>query len=308
MSGFHVVTNTLLAVVTLGTTTIAHAVTDDASLRTDLERIAQRRIFFGHQSVGMNLLDGVKQLTMKTGVSVRVAKVETASGVEPAMIGHTLIAENGDPLRKLKSFEQAMGMQSTGLDIALNKAPRSKLRGINTALQTAGFRQHSPQGAGNLPEEMKFCYVDFTAETNVQALFASYRATMDGLRARNPGTAFVHVTAPLTIVQGGLKAQIKQFFGYAPLYGTLENMRREEFNALLRQTYQGHEPVFDLARIESTSPDGAAETVKWKGSVVPAMAPAYTDDGGHLNAAGRLRAARELVSVLASIPDRPSAR
>ncbi len=274
MSGFHVVTNTLLAVVTLGTTTIAHAVTDDASLRADLERIAQRRIFFGHQSVGMNLLDGVKQLTMKTGVSVRVAKVETASGVEPAMIGHTLIAENGDPLRKLKSFEQAMGMQSTGLDIAL----------------------------------MKFCYVDFTAETNVQALFASYRATMDGLRARNPGTAFVHVTAPLTIVQGGLKAQIKQFFGYAPLYGTLENMRREKFNALLRQTYQGHEPVFDLARIESTSPDGAAETVKWKGSVVPAMAPAYTDDGGHLNAAGRLRAARELVSVLASIPDRPSAR
>ena len=30
-----------------------------------------------------------------------------------------------------------------------NKAPRSKLRGINFALQASGFRQPSLQGAGN---------------------------------------------------------------------------------------------------------------------------------------------------------------
>lgn len=36
-----------------------------------------------------------------------------------------------------------------------NKAPRSKLRGINTALQAAGYRQPSLQAAGNLPEEIK---------------------------------------------------------------------------------------------------------------------------------------------------------
>jgi hypothetical protein len=30
------------------------------------------------------------------------------------------------------------------------------------------------------------------------------------------------------------------------------------------------------------------------------MAPAYTDDGGHLNQAGRLRAAEEFVRVLAA--------
>ncbi len=274
MSGLHVVTATLLAVVTLGTANIAHPATDDASLRSDLERIAQRRIFFGHQSVGVNLLDGIRQLAKMADATVRIAEVNMASDIAPATIGHSFVAENGNPLRKLKSFEQAMGPQPTGLDIAL----------------------------------VKFCYVDFTAETNAKALFASYLATMDVLKARNPGTTFVHVTAPLTIVQGGLVARLKQLLGYAPLYGTLENLRREEFNALLRQTYQGHEPVFDLARIESTSPDGTAETVKWNGSVVPAMAPAYTDDGGHLNAAGKLRAARELVSVMASIPNLPAAR
>ncbi|MEQ1527642.1 MAG: hypothetical protein ABL911_12995 [Gallionella sp.] len=37
-----------------------------------------------------------------------------------------------------------------------NKAPRSKLRGINTALQDAvDYRQPSHQDAGNLPKEIK---------------------------------------------------------------------------------------------------------------------------------------------------------
>ncbi|MEQ1590749.1 MAG: PIN domain-containing protein [Thiobacillaceae bacterium] len=36
-----------------------------------------------------------------------------------------------------------------GKSVAANKAPRSKLRGINTALQAAGYRQPSHQCAGN---------------------------------------------------------------------------------------------------------------------------------------------------------------
>ena len=141
--------------------------------------------------------------------------------------------------------------------------------------------------------------------TDVKALFARYRATIDDLRTKNPGTTFVHVTAPLTVVQGGVKENLKRLLGRAP-YGTIENMRREEYNTLLRQAYREREPIFDLARVESTAPDGTVVTTEWKGSVAPAMAPAYTDDGGHLNAAGKLRAARELVSVLAAIPGRPA--
>jgi hypothetical protein len=115
----------------------------------------------------------------------------------------------------------------------------------------------------------------------------------------------VHVTAPLTIVSGGLKASLKKLFGLAP-YGIIENMRREEYNTLLRQTYQGREPIFDLARVESTALNGVAVSVEWKGSVVPVLDSVYTDDGGHLNTVGKLRAARELISVLASIPERPA--
>jgi hypothetical protein len=273
MYGIRIVMSTLLAlaVVTVGSTTTAQAAEIDANLRADIERVAQQRIFFGHQSVGVNLLDGIQQLSKMAGVSIRVVEVKSANEVAPAMIGHSFVAENGDPLRKLKSFEQAMEQQPTGLDIAL----------------------------------VKFCYVDITANTDVKALFADYRATIEGLKAKNPGTTFVHITAPITTMQRGFKATLKKLIGRAP-YGAIENIRREEYNELLRQTYRGREPLFDLARVESTTPDGTVVTGEWKGIVAPAMVTAYTDDGGHLNATGRLRAARELVSTLASIPSRPS--
>jgi hypothetical protein len=258
-----------LATASMGVISAAHAAEGDASLRAALERVAQQRIFFGHQSVGMNLLEGIQQLSAIAGVPVRIAEVITASDVKQAMIGQAFIAENGYPLKKLKSFEDDMGPKPTGLDIAL----------------------------------MKFCYVDFTAETDAKALFASYRATIEGLKAKNPGTTFVHVTAPLTSVQGGPKEFLKRLIGRG---GSAVNMRREEYNSLLRKTYQGREPIFDLARTESTAPDGTAVTVEWNGIVAPAMAPVYTDDGGHLNSIGKLRAARELISVLAAIPVRPA--
>lgn len=266
-----------IAVVTLATAAMclvatAHAAGVDPRLRADLERIAQRRIFFGHQSVGENLLDGLRQLADMAGVPLRVLETPTANGVTPATFGHTYVAMNRYPLQKLQNFDLALGHQATGLDIAL----------------------------------VKFCYLDIDASTDVKALFASYRAAIEKLRARNPGTTFVHVTAPVTTVRGGAKESLKQLIGRAP-YGAVENIRRDEYNALLRQAYREREPIFDLARIESMASDGTEVSFDWKGRVAPALAPAYTNDGSHLNGAGRLRAARELVSVLAAVPNRPVA-
>jgi hypothetical protein len=243
----------------------------NATLHAELERVAQRRIFFAHQSVGANVIDGIKELATTAGVPVRIAEAPTAAAVAPATLGNTWIGKNGKPLGKLQAFEQAMGAQPTGLDVAL----------------------------------VKFCYLDITADTDAKALFARYRATIDSLRARNPGTTFIHVTAPLTVVQRGPKAMLKRLLGRAP-YGAIENLRREEYNALLRKTYQGREPIFDLAHVESTSPDGTPVTGEWNGSVAPAMAPAFTDDGSHLNEAGKLRAARELIALLAAVPAAPA--
>jgi hypothetical protein len=222
----------------------------DGALRADLERIAHAPIYFGHQSVGANILEGVRQLADGAGV--------------PLHIAHGFLAENGEPLRKLASFKSALG-EGSHVDIAL----------------------------------MKFCYVDVNSDTDASALFERYRTAIAELRAKNPRTTFVHVTLPLTTAQTGWKALAKRMLGRAP-YGTIENLRREEYNTLLRRAFRGREPIFDLARVESTAPDGTTASVNWNGTSAPVMVAAYTDDGGHLNAKGKLLAARELIAVLAA--------
>src|SRR4051812_7458526 len=235
---------TLMAVL-LAASTVLHA----ADLRADLQRLSHQRIYFGHQSVGANILQGVKELS-------------TAAGV-PVFIKDEFVPENGDPERKLDSFRKSLGTGSR-YDVAL----------------------------------VKFCYVDINADTDAATLFDRYRIALNELRAKNPRTIFVHATLPLTTVQTGPKAWVKRLLDRAP-YGTVENVRREQYNRLLRATYAGREPIFDLARLESTAPDGKLVTVTWEGVTAPAMAAQYTEDGGHLNALGRARAAREFIAVLA---------
>jgi len=231
---------------------------DAAALRTQLESVARRRIFFGHQSVGFNILEGVAELSARARVPLRIAEVSRSLDGAAGSLLHAAVPENGNPGLKLESFARLLdSAASPGVDVAL----------------------------------LKFCFVDFGKDTDAKALFARYQAAIAALRARHPGTVFVHATVPLTAVQRGFKALVKKAIGRAP-YGIEEDVRREEYNALLRRAYLGREPVYDIARIESLAPDGKAETVEWNGRAVPALFPGYTEDGGHLNRDGRLRAAR----------------
>src|SRR5438067_13440368 len=242
--------------------TMAHAA--DEGLRADLALVVQKRIYFAHQSVGANLLAGVADLAREAGVPLRMVETSRAADLAPGVFGHFFVPENGEPQRKLVNFKAALG-EGSNADIAL----------------------------------IKFCYVDVDGTTDAPALFARYQATLAELRAKNPRTTFVHVTLPLTTAQTGWKALAKRLLGRAP-YGTVENVRRAQYNTLLRRTYRGREPIFDLARVESTAPDGTTTRVSWNGSIAPAMVVAYTEDGGHLNAQGKLLAARELIKVLAA--------
>jgi hypothetical protein len=238
---------------------------DDAALRADLEELSRRAIFFGHQSVGRNLLDGVADLARTAGVPVRIVEAADAGAVGPGTFGHAAVGQNGDPASKLESFARALP-PGRDPDLAL----------------------------------VKLCYVDVTASTDVPALFARWEAAIETLEAAHPHTTFVYVTVPLTTIQGGPKALAKRLLGRAP-WGELENARREELNALVRDAARRRSrPLFDLAHVESTRPDGSAETFALGGKRVPALVPGYSEDGAHLVGDGRLRAARELVSVLAS--------
>lgn len=236
----------------------------DLTLRSDLQKVANVRIYFAHQSVGANLIDGLQHIAAREAVPLKVAEFKSASAVTPHTFGHTFIGENGDPLGKLQAFSQAMEQAPAEAGVAM----------------------------------LKFCYVDFSADTDAKALFSAYKSTMDRVKSRHPNITVVHITAPLTVVQSGPKAIVKRILGRAPS-GIPENIRREEYNGMLRATYGGREPLFDLAKVESTGGDGALVSADWQGNKVPALDSTYTEDGGHLNQPGREKAARVLASIIA---------
>jgi lysophospholipase L1-like esterase len=94
------------------------------------------------------------------------------------------------------------------------------------------------------------------------------------------------------------------------------NAKRNEFNALLGQEFGAIDPIFDLAQIESTRPDGSRAYFQRSTESVFTLAPEWTYDGGHLNAAGRRVVAERFLAFLAHVasdpgpthPDRLSSR
>jgi hypothetical protein len=136
------------------------------------------------------------------------------------------------------------------------------------------------------------------------ALFSEYQALLDGLRKKLPSVTLVPATVPLTVGSArpdwrrkDLEVKVRRMIG---LYDGQDkaNVKRSRFNDLVRQAYAGG-VIFDVAKAESTHPDGRREGFSKGSKQVPSLIPAYTHDGGHLNDEGRKIVAREFVRVLA---------
>ena len=230
-------------------------------------RLASRKIFFAHQSVGGNILQGVSDLlAADQRLPLRIVRSSTPATVEGPAFIESPIGRNGDPVSKADAFVAALE-HGMGVDdgIAL----------------------------------YKYCYLDFDASTDVRRVFAEHRAAVERVRAANPTLTVVHVTVPLTVAESPLVYFGKRLLGRPTVRAA--NAKRSEFNALMRKTFDGREPLFDLAAIESTRPDGTRTYDRMGSDTVYALATDYSDDGGHLNERGRRAAASELLSVLASI-------
>ncbi len=231
------------------------------------QELNRKRIYFGHQSVGYNILQGIRDL-MKENPKIKLNIIETRDigGFSAAVFGHFAVGNNTDPRSKIADFVKVMELGSGGTaDIAF----------------------------------FKLCYIDFDPATDAEKIFMEYSDAMIHLKRVCPKTKIIHVTAPLVKIETGLKSRIKKIIK-KPRDGIDGNAKRQEFNELLRKKYQGEAPIFDLAKIESTYPDGKRESFSEGGKISYAMVPAYTDDGGHLNEKGRARAATQLFILLAS--------
>ncbi|WKZ32619.1 MAG: hypothetical protein QY316_12005 [Thermodesulfobacteriota bacterium] len=230
--------------------------------------LAKKRIYFGHQSVGNNILDGISDV-MKERPSVRLTVSETS---DPRAFGgpvfaHSRVGKNQDPLSKNMEFARFVEA------------------GIGGKADFAFF---------------KYCYIDINSGTDARTLFSEYRTTLAALKAKYPETTFIHVTVPVTVVQTGWKVTVKKVIG-RPIGGYADNIRRNEFNELLLKEYSGKEPVFDLAAVESLARGGGKTGFTANGRHYLSMTPEYASDGRHLNERGRKAVAEELLAFLADL-------
>ena len=242
---------------------------DPAALDAALRSLSDKRLFFGHQSVGQELMAGVQDLVRDRGVGPAVAVWQPDAPLAPGTIAHAMNGKNKEPLTKIRAFEETMTGPLRGqADIAF----------------------------------FKFCYVDIQDSTDVEGLFREYEASMDRVAAANPQTRFLHVTSPVTELEGGFKGTLKRVLGKR-LEGFEENYHRERFSDLVRARYGPDGSVFDIAAFESSRPDGGKNTYERNGQAVPALIAAYSYDGKHLNEPGRRLVAEGLVESLARLSE-----
>lgn len=231
-----------------------------------LKAAAEQRVFFGHQSVGMNVLDGIPAVYAAQGMTAPTVQQTSDPTGTGGFMAHQYVGENTKPLTKVEDFASQMrsGLADK-VDVAF----------------------------------MKLCYVDITGATDVDALFAEYRRTLASLEADYPEVTFLHVTTPLTTESSGLKALAKRTLG-RPDANAADNVARQRYNELMRQEYGDTGRLFDLAAVESTRADGTRVSGEYEGAPFYALDPALSSDGGHLNAAGASLAAADLIELVAS--------
>jgi hypothetical protein len=243
----------------------------DQDLRRAMLAVSTKRVYFGHQSVGTNIIGGLRSLYGQAG-DVHLNIMTPGEGQLPpgAFFAESRIGKNTVPESKCTAFANTMErLRGDSVDIAL----------------------------------MKFCYVDFSPGTDVQKMFGLYTDMIAKLKKEFPSVTFVHVTVPLTVRTPLWKKIAKRILGRAGNSDD-ENLKRAEFNALLVARFAG-EPLFDLAGVESTYPDGARCSFESGGKTAYSLIPSLTNDGSHLNSAGAELAAAALIRTLAAAAERP---
>jgi lysophospholipase L1-like esterase len=226
--------------------------------------VARRPVYFGHQSVGEDITAGLAALNDELDLGLRIVLTRVPSAVSHPAFVHFHAGRNQDPASK-------------NADLLKILAARPR-----------------PDHPIVL---LKYCYVDVDRSTNVAAMFASYVAMVETIRAQYPDVTIIHATVPLTTVETPVKARVKQLLGRHT--AREDAIARQRYNALIRVAFAGREPLFDIARLEAGRPDGARATYSLGDQKIEVLAEENTRDGGHLNQHGQKLVARELLNLLA---------
>jgi len=237
-------------------------------------KLAEKKVFFGHQSVGYNIIAGITDvINERDYIKLNIIEAREPAAFDQPVFAHSQVGMNTDPFSKIKRFGEIMDA------------------GVGSKADMAFF---------------KFCYVDIMRDSDLQKIFDGYSAALEELKDRYPEKKFLHFTVPIRSVPRGIKRNLKQsvklLIGRP---GFLEdNMMRRSYNDLLKNAYSKTEALFDLALIESVNRSGFRCHVSKGAEKVCVMAPEYTEDGGHLNSQGRKMVAEQLLIILAEMAGR----
>ena len=229
-----------------------------------LKEVSMHQLYFGHQSVGFNILSGIHIWEEETGVNLNIVESRDFANTDSASLVHFKVGRNGDPKGKIDDFV-------------------SLVDSIPGDSMAAAF--------------FKLCYVDIMSDTDVEELFNYYKEKMYLVKERYPHLQIILVTVPVTRAQRGWKKIAKKILG-RPWYGVEENIKRHEFNQRMLNEMGDDFPVFDLAGLETTLPDGSTYTYKHQGNEYPAIPEFYTVDLGHLNEYGARYVSFNLLAFL----------
>ncbi len=224
-------------------------------------KLSGEKIFFGHQSVGQNILDGISEVS---GGNLLIREINANDFSLSNGLNHARVGKNYDPISKIDSFYHYLDNAQTKPDIAF----------------------------------LKLCYVDFTENTNIVDVFEHYKETISKIHDRYPNIKIVHFTSPLKVNKKSWKTSLKKLLG-REIWEYADNVKRNQYNALIIDEYSSGGLVFDIAEIEATYPDGTIESFEYNGEKFLALIQDYTYDGGHLNETGRVRVAEALIAFLA---------
>ena len=237
--------------------------------------LAQKKIFFGHQSVGYNIITGIEQMVKEhPNIRLKFVKTTQADDVKGPVFAHDWIGKNMHPESKINAFRKILqGGLGEKIDIAF----------------------------------MKMCYVDVTSSTNIQKLVQEYTQNMAELGSQFSDITFIHLTVPLTAQPKGVqaikqtgKSVIKKIIG-KPVFDYKDNINRNKLNEMLKAEYADKAPFFDLALLEAAGLDGEPSFFIHDGGQIMTLANEYTNDGGHLNAEGSRRIAEQLLIFLTNL-------
>lgn len=231
------------------------------------------RVFFAHQSVGVDIIEGTEGVYRSHGLDPPRFVELAEAGPQDALV-HVRIGENGDPLGKITEFEALIrGGLGDEIDVAV----------------------------------LKLCYVDVREDTDVEEIFTAYRDTLAELGRDYPEVTFVPATVPVSVRRGPL-GTLKGWLGRGDNFGAEHNVTRQELNTLIRDEYAHTHRLFDIAAIQSTDEHGDRVAGTHGGDLYYALAKGLARDAGHLNETGGLIAAQDFLAAAArAVRDRRGA-